>query len=963
MGKINNNYKKMVKKNNLVLILMGILFTILLILFAIAVDNSPVAILNLPENASFFTSAQQNLSANFTDDVGIKNATIYAYYSNGTLFNSSTTIVPTSGLIAHYLMNDNAASTVVVDTMGQNAAMNSQNTDARDIAGVVNGGLSFATTEYATTSGSAVTTALSSTSYSMSFWLKRTVSNVHFEVFNVDGHPFNTCYYNKDVNQMLWYSDGIGVAISTIMTAGTWYNFIYVRDGNAHKMYKDGGLIGTTNSTDVQYTATALKFGGGGTNYANTRNVDDVRIYNKALNQTEIDTIYNSGSGTENETSVSTLSLNVSTSMTFLDGIYNWFAKIFDLSGNSNSTLNRTLTIDVNAPNVTFGSPLNNAYSNASSQNLTVILSDLAGLKNATLTILNSSNVSQIINQTTTIYSLGELSSSLGIVVSLLDGVYTWAYQAFDIGNHSTSSGNNTLTVDTTYPQIDYSTGTSVDYANLSQNSIFVNTSFTETNFANITFSLYNNSVLVNSTTYPTAASGGNITYDGAYTVHTFLTNDTFVPPVGVTNVSVLVVAGGGGGGSTAGGGGGAGGVISNNSYTIDGSAITVSVGNGGNGAPSTSIKGVNGGNSTFSTLIAIGGGGGGSNTNIIGSNGGSGGGGSGTGAPGSGGDADYISPRQGYDGGNNPGSPSYYGSGGGGGAGGVGQGGSGSAGGNGGIGISSSINGSSVNYAGGGGGSTYNGGGTAGTASYGGGAGSINNIGASGTANTGGGGGGGSYTPDNDGGAGGSGIVIVRYLTPTLDISSIPTSINWTNLADGNNYTYFVNITDLAGNKNSTAVRHISLDATNPQISFASAAGSGGNITYDGAYTIHTFLVNETFVPPTGVTNVTVLVVAGGGGGGGGGTTYAYGGGGGAGGLIYNNSYTINGNAINVVVGNGGGGGAGYSVGIVGSNSVFDAITALGGAPGAGYSDARPSPGGSGGGALEYGVLICLQL
>ena len=43
--------------------------------------------------------------------------------------------------------------------------------------------------------------------------------------------------------------------------------------------------------------------------------------------------------------------------------------------------------------------------------------------------------------------------------------------------------------------------------------------------------------------------TGGTITYDGAYTVHTFLNNGTFSFPSGTLNATVLVVAGGGGGG------------------------------------------------------------------------------------------------------------------------------------------------------------------------------------------------------------------------------------------------------------------------------------------------------------------------------------------------------------------------------------------------------------------------------
>jgi len=214
--------------------------------------------------------------------------------------------VPTvvSTLVAHYLMNDNAASTVVIDSSSyaQNAVMVSQNTSARTVAGWISPGsaLSFQTTEYVLTSAIPVITALSSENYSISMWMKRTVSNVHFETFTVVGHPFNTSYYNKDTGRMLWYVDGIGVEVTTSMTAGTWYHFVFIKDGSNHIIYKNGVSIGTASSASY-YTATGLRFGGSGTNYANTRNVDDVRVYNKALSSEEVTALYNGGAGTEAE--------------------------------------------------------------------------------------------------------------------------------------------------------------------------------------------------------------------------------------------------------------------------------------------------------------------------------------------------------------------------------------------------------------------------------------------------------------------------------------------------------------------------------------------------------------------------------------------------------------------------------------------------------------------------------------
>lgn len=101
--------------------------------------------------------------------------------------------------------------------------------------------------------------------------------------------------------------------------------------------------------------------------------------------------------------------------------------------------------------------------------------------------------------------------------------------------------------------------------------------------------------------------------------------------PTQVTSVDVLVVGGGGGGGARHGGGGGAGGFVQTDSYAIS-SASSIAVAVGGGGAASTSGSGTSGQNSYFkattgsaSGLIAIGGG--------AGSSGGSSGGGSSGGA------------------------------------------------------------------------------------------------------------------------------------------------------------------------------------------------------------------------------------------------------------------------------------------------------------------------------------------
>jgi hypothetical protein len=290
-------------------------------------------------------------------------------------------------------------------------------------------------------------------------------------------------------------------------------------------------------------------------------------------------------------------------------------------------------------------------------------------------------------------------------------------------------------------------------------------------------------------------ASGGTESTSGDFKIHTFTGPGTFtVSGIGGTAannvVSYMVVAGGASGGASYGGGGGAGGFREYkspvDSYTASplngnpgGTEITVTsqgypitVGAGGASRPgSPSSAGAPGSNSIFSTVTSAGGGGGGAGVGApyTALNGGSGGGVGRDETTNNGdGNTPPTSPPQGNDGGTGAGT-SWNGGGGGGGATTVGGNGSGGApctetAGNGGTGATTSINATPTVFAGGGGGSIAGSncsGGTGGPGGGGAGHSPSRPVGVAGTANTGGAGGGGH---DSVSGAGGSGIVIIRY-------------------------------------------------------------------------------------------------------------------------------------------------------------------------------------------------------
>jgi hypothetical protein len=303
-------------------------------------------------------------------------------------------------------------------------------------------------------------------------------------------------------------------------------------------------------------------------------------------------------------------------------------------------------------------------------------------------------------------------------------------------------------------------------------------------------------------------ATGGTITTSGDYKIHTFTADGCFAVTASVipanNNVDYLVVAGGAGAGSTSGanspGGGGAGGfreshvagtsgcytaspLASCTSLPVTSTTYPITVGGGGAAGPCGpgtpgGGPGNAGSNSVFSTITSAGGGEpqGSYLPGNAGGSGAGGGGGTSVTATGGAGNTPPVSPPQGQPGGTGSGTSPDHQSGGGGGAGGAGTNASPSAAGTGGVGVSTSISGSSVSYTGGGGGSGYApvvGAGLQGNGSPCG-TGGQGVAGSpftadSGTANRGGGGGSasGSTPPGPNpatGGAGGSGIVIIRY-------------------------------------------------------------------------------------------------------------------------------------------------------------------------------------------------------
>ena len=571
----------------------------------------------------------------------------------------------------------------------------------------------------------------------------------------------------------------------------------------------------------------------------------------------------------------------------YTDTIYNKFGGDLNLNGRtcnvgitaSNSNASIFLTANNTNANITLTSPSiriagtmnlsNNAISNcasiSASSNLTLNADPFSNIiLNANETVLNG-NVNMC---NKILFNVSNVQASSNLVLSsttggniVLSNIGFLNMSGFSISNINTLAGCN-VTVTTTGNLTLSSTNQVIcsNDLNMSNNDIINVSNIFATAGSNLTISNTDHFILLPPPGI-TYATGGTITQSGGRTFHTFTSDGTFQILTSVGTVEVALVGAGGGGGSYSGGGGGGGNAVVVTSALAVGS-YTVTIGVGGAGG-TTGAPGSAGGQSRFSAtginIRALGGGGGASDgLGIGGGNGGCGGGGA-AGTQSSGGNAGLgvvsgmtVVINLAEDGGSNPnpGNPGPAGSGGGG-TSSVGVDVSAITPSDGGDGGAATLY-YGTYYGGGGGGSAAptgaygaphkgRGGGTAPPTSGGNGSlGATSTQAEPGVANTGGGGGGGEdATAGYPGAAGGSGIVIVSYVTPTpsqmtfgttgeilMDAPSVIISNDLT--IGGTTNLNIVNIADLiAGTL--TVTSNATLEGTTIVTSTGKLVGQGG--------------------------------------------------------------------------------------------------------------------------------------
>ncbi len=182
-----------------------------------------------------------------------------------------------------------------------------------------------------------------------------------------------------------------------------------------------------------------------------------------------------------------------------------------DSSNNINSS-SVTFFVDSIIPLISYTSPTETNNSLIKTRNIVINISATdTNLANITIFLSNSTS---LVNQTTTTSNNNFIN-----ITNLSDGTYYFNATATDILNNKNSTETRTVLLDSTTPLISFTAPTNPNNSILAHNSILINTTITETNFANITFSLHNSTSLINQTTFTTQITTINFSslQDGIY--------------------------------------------------------------------------------------------------------------------------------------------------------------------------------------------------------------------------------------------------------------------------------------------------------------------------------------------------------------------------------------------------------------------------------------------------------------
>ena len=306
----------------------------------------------------------------------------------------------------------------------------------------------------------------------------------------LDETAISTCWYSNDT-----YAVNTTLAGCINITTVTW------AEGQHNVTVWVNDSAGNKNSSFVRFTIDTIKPNINITYPENKTYGVNVSTFNYTITDINPDSCWYSLDKGVTNSSPQVCGTNWS-GLISVEGSNNWTVYANDSANNTNSTMvvfYKNTLFDT----ITLLLPTTANYTNFTTLNFTATLSDSSGISNSTFYLWNGAGI-----YNSTFMNIGGVLTSFEIgtkIYGIPEGNYNWSYDAYDTFSNYKLADNFTLTIDTTYPVIDFDTQTNASGINRSATTIYVNVTFTEANFNYINFTLFNSTGFYNASNSSTS--------------------------------------------------------------------------------------------------------------------------------------------------------------------------------------------------------------------------------------------------------------------------------------------------------------------------------------------------------------------------------------------------------------------------------------------------------------------------
>jgi hypothetical protein len=429
-----------------------------------------------PANGTYSPNIFQNFTVNLTDNLGIKNATLFIYNQTG-LYDENTytnfavhTLQSEIGVVSPPLLDNTYQWFYVVRDWAGNSFTSDNNTIIIDTTypkirfgvGTAESGANlsqnfiYVTVQVTVTNLANITYTLKN----LTGFVNVTTYTTPIYTINWTNLPDTDYTYYVNITNLINYING--TVINKIRLDTTAPNATLLTPANG-TYTTDTSINLTVNLTDNLGIKNATVF-----------------VYNQTglYNQTEYTNF-----------AVDTLQSVIGVVITFVDNTYQWFYTVRDWASNSFTSGNNTIIIDTTPPTINYTAPTTPAGGpqelRAIWANITATDTNLAYI-NASLELIigpvpyAKNSVSMSVTKTPT-------DSLYNNWTGLSQGIYKISGYATDILNYVTYLEYRTVNIDTEPPIINYVSPTEVDGAVIPLNTFTINVTAEDPNLANIT--------------------------------------------------------------------------------------------------------------------------------------------------------------------------------------------------------------------------------------------------------------------------------------------------------------------------------------------------------------------------------------------------------------------------------------------------------------------------------------------